>query len=186
MCLFYISYCELFRLFALEVFEIELDGFHVFLHVARRDDLLRTSDELSLIVDAVEQDGYSSLEGNEIESLLPVGVERSCAFWSDAEYKVLALGGLLCQVVGHAGVLAAPYGDAAHVAEDRTEGPEEPFLLHQEVALHAFGVGIELPQQKIPVASVWSQADNVFLRVSHCNFFGPPQVFVQYPLADIL
>jgi hypothetical protein len=33
---------------------------------------------------------------------------------------------------------------ATHPPEENTEGPEKPFFLHQEIALHAFGSDIEL------------------------------------------
>lgn len=154
--LFDISYRKLLRLFAFEVLEVKLDFSHILLHIARRLDDLGTLDEFLLIVQGIEMDRDASLEGYKIKALLPVGVERACALGRNAEPEGIALLRLGSQVVGHAGVLAAPYRYAAHLAEDRPQRPEKPFLLHEEVALHALGMLKELPQEEVPVAGMRS------------------------------
>ena len=105
--------------------------------------------------------------------MLPFCGGLACALGSNAEMEGGCLLSCLCQAVGHAGVLGAVDGDAAHLLEYAAQGPKEPFLLHEEIALHAFGAHVELANEKVPVAGVWSQADNVFVGMGLCHHFPP-------------
>ena len=60
-------------------------------------------------------------------------------------------------------MLASPHRYASHLSEDRSQRPEEPFLLHQEVALDVLSSGVELSYQEVPVAGVWCKTDDVLL-----------------------
>ena len=179
--LFYVAYRKLLWLFPLEVLEVQLDFAHVGIQVARRDNLFCASDEALLIVYSVEQNGKSCLERNEVESFLPVGGERTGTLWCDTETEMVALTGFFSQVVGHAGVLASPYRYSSHLAEYGSQWPEEPFFLHQEIALNAFCVSVELSEKKIPVAGVWGKTDDIFLGMGYGYLLGPSQAFIEYP-----
>jgi hypothetical protein len=63
--------------------------------------------------------------------------------------------------------------------EDRTERPEEPLFLHQEVTLEAFRTAIELSEEEVPVAGMGSQTDNILVGVSLRYLGGPPHTFVK-------
>ena len=80
---------------AFEVLKIELYAFHFFVNISRRYKALCALDELSLVVDAEEEHGDLRLEGDIIESVLPVGIERACAFRRDAESERFSLLSLL-------------------------------------------------------------------------------------------
>ena len=177
----YVAYRKLLGLLSLEVFEVQLDFSHIGIQVARWYNLLGARNEPFLIVCAIEQDWNSCLEGNEVESLLPVGVERTGSLGCDAETEVVSLAGFLSQVVGHAGVLASPYRYSSHLAEDGSQWPEEPFLLHQEVALDSFGMSVELSDEEVPVAGMWSKTDNILLGMGYGNLLGPSQALIEYP-----
>ena len=176
--LVYISDGKLLWFLAFEVLEVEFDVAHLLVYIAVRDYHLGALDETTLVVDAEEEDRDARFLCDEVKTLLPVGVERASAFRSDAESEVLALLRLGSEVVGHAGVLAAPYGNAPHLAEDRSQGPEEPFLLHEEVALHALGVSVELTEEEVPVAGVWCEADDELLRDVDVDLFLPSESLV--------
>ena len=171
--LVYIPNRKLLRLLALEVLEVKFNLSHVLIHIARRDDGLGALDEFLLIIHAVEEDRDASLLSDEIEPLLPVGIEGTCALGGDAQDEAVSLLRLVGKVVGHARMLASPYGDAAHLAEDRSQGPKEPLLLHQEVALGAFGVRLGLTEYQIPVAGMRCQANDVFLGNIHRYLLAP-------------
>jgi hypothetical protein len=80
------------------------------------------------------------------------------------------------------GWLLAKNGNAAQTSEDGSEGPEEPFFLHEEITLHTMGTNIELPDEEIPVAGVRSQAENTLLGQLFRYFISKPHVFVQEPV----
>ena len=83
------------------------------------------------------------------------------------------------EVVGQTGVLRAIDRYAAKMAEQNAQRPEKPFLFHQEVDFPSLGSGIQLTEQEIPVACVWSQANDVFVGMGCGHVFPPPHVFVQ-------
>ena len=84
----------------------------------------------------------------------------------------------LGHTVGHAGLLLTDHGNAPQPLEEDAEGEEEPLFLHQEIALHALGTRIELPEDKVPVAGMGSQADNILIGMILRDFRGPSQMFV--------
>lgn len=79
-CWLYFSNREFLRMLAFEVLEIEFYVFHFFVYISCRHKTLCALDQLSLVVDTEEEHGDLRLEGDIIESVLPVGVERACAF----------------------------------------------------------------------------------------------------------
>ena len=90
------------------------------------------------------------------------------------------LGSLCClsHTIGHAGFLLTDHGDATQSLEQDAEGEEEPFLLHQKIALHASGTGIELSKDEVPVAGVGSQTDDVFVGMILRNICGPSPALI--------
>lgn len=173
-----ISNGELLRFLSLEILEVQLDFAHVLLHISRRDDDLGTLDELFLVIHSVEEDRDASLQGNEVETLLPFRIERTGALWRDAEAEGISLAGSLGKIIGHARMLASPHWHTAQLPEDGTQRPEEPLLLHQEVALDALSSGEEQAYDEIPVAGVGSQANDKLLGMAYGYILLPSQVFV--------
>lgn len=108
-----LSYGELLGMFPLEVSVISFDISHVGIHVARGNKRLGASDKFLLIVHTIEQDGNARLEGDEVETLFPIRIQRTGAFWGDAQHASLFLLQVVSQVVGHAAVSVPPYGNAA-------------------------------------------------------------------------
>ena len=90
--------------------------------------------------------------------------------------------GGLCHAVGHARMLLPIDRDTTQFLEENTEWEEEPFLLHEEVALHAASTNIQLSYQEVPVAGVRSQADNKLIGMVLRYFGSPSQMFVQVPI----
>ena len=75
-------------------------------------------------------------------------------------------------------MLASPYRHTAQLPEDGPQRPEEPLLLHQEVALDALSSGEEQAYDEIPVAGVGSQANDELLGMAYGYILLPSQVFV--------
>ena len=103
-----------------EILEVFFYLGHLLLHIPVGDNHLRALDESLLVVDSIQQNGEIGLHGDEIETLLPVGIRRTSALGSDAELELVHLLRLGCKIVGHAGVLRAPYGNAAPLPENGT------------------------------------------------------------------
>ena len=81
---FWQSRCEFLRVFALHMDEIAFHPQHIGIDIALWYEAVGTSDELLAIVQGVEQDRNLGFLRNEIESFLPVGIQRACAFRRDA------------------------------------------------------------------------------------------------------
>ena len=81
----------------------------------------------------------------------------------------------LSHTVGHTGMLLSDHRDATQALEQDAEGEEEPLFLHQEVALHTLGTGLELSEAEVPVGGVWSQADNKLIGMV---LSGPSQMLI--------
>ena len=92
--------------------------------------------------------------------------------------KLLRLPGCLCHCVGHAGMLPTVHGDAANTTEQGTERPEEPLFLHEKMALHAACADVQLSDDKVPVAGVGSQTDDVFVGMVLRYFSCPAPMLV--------
>lgn len=71
-CWLYFSNREFLRMLAFEVLEIEFYVFHFFVYISCRHKTLCALDQLSLVVDTEEEHGDLRLEGDIIESVLPV------------------------------------------------------------------------------------------------------------------
>jgi sorbitol-specific phosphotransferase system component IIA len=65
------------------------------------------------------------------------------------------------------------------MAEQNTQRPEKPFLLHQEIDFPTFCTRIQLAHDEVPVAGVGGKANDVLVGVGHCDMLLPPQVFIQ-------
>ena len=156
---------EQLGVFAFERFEIELYFTHLLLKIACRDERSGTLYEFFLKIDAIKENRNLSFKRNVIEPLFPIRVERAGALGGDTKTERARLLGCVGQVVGHAGVTVSKHGDAAQPSEQRSERPEEPFFLHQEVDVQPFGTGIELSEDKIPIAGVGCETNNKFLRM---------------------
>ena len=163
---------------AFEVLEIKFDFSHLAVNVTIGNDGLGALDIALLIVYSIEQDGQLSLLSDVVEALFPLRVERASAFRGDTQVEFIYAFGSLSQIIRHAGVLRAEYGDAAHLTEDRSQGPEEPLLFHQEVASHASCPDVELSYQEVPVAGVWCQTDDILVGVLLRYIGCPPHVFI--------
>lgn len=81
---FWQSCCEFLRVFALHMDEIALHPQHIGIDIALGYETVSAFDELLAIVQRVEQDRNLGFLRNEIESFLPVGIQRACAFRRDA------------------------------------------------------------------------------------------------------
>ena len=158
---------EQLGVFAFERFEIELYLTHLLLEIACRNKRSGTLYELFLKIDAIKENWDLSFKRNVIEPLFPVRVERASALGGDTKTERGRLLGCVGQVVGHAGVSVSKHGYAAQPSEQRPERPEEPFFLHQEVDVQPFGTGIELSEDKVPVAGVGCETNNKFLRMGY-------------------
>ena len=69
-------------------------------------------------------------------------------------------------------------GDTAQSLEQDAKGEEEPFLLHQKVALHASGTGIKLSEDEVPVAGVGCQTDDILVGMVLRNLYGPSPALI--------
>lgn len=134
---FWQSRCEFLRVFALHMDEISFHPHHVGIDVALGYEAVGTSDELLAVVQGVEENRNLSFLRDEIESFLPVGIQRACAFRCDAQPEGRILDCGFSECVGHVGVLGSENRYAADGAEDRTERPSKPFFLHQKVDANA-------------------------------------------------
>lgn len=176
---------ELLGDFSLEVLEIEFDLAHVLLYVARGMEGLGRDDQFLLVVDGVEDDGEAGFLGNKVKTLLPVGIERTGALRGDADHKPVGLAGGLGETVGEGGTAVAPNGNAAQMAEEGTQGPEEPLTLHEEVAPDAFGARIEQADDEVPVAGMGGETDDAFRGEIGRDLFSPPHQAIEQKLTKI-
>ena len=113
-------------------------------------------------VEPIKQDGNLCLEGDIVEALLPIGLGFARAFRSNAEPEGLGLFSLLCYDVGRVHLFATIDGYSAKPPHQDAHGPEEPFLLHQEVTMKAFGPTVEVADNEVPVARVRSKGYDAF------------------------
>ena len=67
---------------------------------------------------------------------------------------------------------------AAQTPEDGTERPEEPLLLHKEIALHTYRPAVEQSKNEVPVAGMRRQTDNVFVGMVNRYFSRPSHPLV--------
>lgn len=158
---------EQLGMLAFERFEIELYLTHLLIKIACRNERFGTLYELFLKIDAIKENWDLSFKCNVIEPLFPVRIERASALGGDTKTERGRLLGCVGQVVGHAGVTVSKHRDAAQSPEQRSERPEEPFFLHQEVDVQPFGTGIELSEDKVPIAGVGCETNNKFLRMGY-------------------
>ena len=126
-----------------------------------------------------------AIQGNVVEALLPFGCGLACAFWCDAQAEGVHLHGLLCGYVRHALMPVSVHGYAAQPSHHRSQWPEEPLLLHQEIALEPLGMAIEHAHHKVPVACVRSQGYDVFLGEVFGNLFRETHPAEEYSMADV-
>ena len=75
-------------------------------------------------------------------------------------------------------------GNAPKSLEDGSKRPEEPFFLHEEMALDTVGATIEKPDDEIPVAGMRSQTDDVFVGMFFGNLGRPSHSFIQQVVAN--
>lgn len=157
------------------------DLFDFFFHLTCWLHLCGATDQFPLEVDGIEQNGYLCVEGNVVEPAFPLRVSLSGALGCDAEAKFVCL---LCfgrENFGEAEVLVAIDWYASPPFEDRSEWPEEPLALHQEVGVHTFGTHEELTNDEIPVAGVWGHTEDAFLRLLNGDVFLPSHAAVEQP-----
>ena len=62
-------------------------------------------------------------------------------------------------------------GDAAKPSHQDSHGKEEPLLFHQEVAMEISSTTIEVADDEVPVARVWSKGNDAFFGHWLRNFF---------------
>jgi len=153
--------------------------------MVRVRDIARVVREYDSMASRIEQNGHLSLQGDIVEAALPLLTPGAGALGGDAQLETVRPPGCLGQSVGQAIVLLPHHGYAAQTPEDGSERPEEPLALHQEVAAHALGGIVELPQHEVPVAGVGSQTDNILVGMLLCHFSGPSHLFVQQPIAEL-
>ena len=146
-----------------EVGEVFFDFLHLSFYVAVGDDGLGADDFPFSEVEAIEQDGYVGFECDVVEAFLPFGLSLAGAFGGDAEPELPGLPCLVGDDVGGAHLFAAIDGYASQPAHQDAHRPEEPLLLHQEVAMKAFCPAVEVAHDEVPVARVRSKCYDAFL-----------------------
>lgn len=144
----------------LEVLEVFFYLLHLSLDVAVGNDGLGADDASLGEVESVEQDGYFGFMRDVVEAFLPLGLRFSCSFRRDAESEPLCLSCLLGDDVGGVHLLGAVDGYAAQSAHEDADGPKEPLLLHEEVAVEAFGPAVDVADDEVPVAGVRREGDD--------------------------
>ena len=83
--------------------------------------------------------------------------------------------GTLGELVGQAAMALALDGNAAHVAKEDTEGPEEPFLLHQEIGVAPDSTVIELGEDEVEVARVGSNTEDALILMGNTYIYLPTE-----------
>ena len=141
--------------------------FFYFLHlcfdVAVGDDGFGAYDFPVCEVKSIEQDGYFGFEGDVVEAFLPFRLCFASALWRDAEPELFCLSCLFGDDVCGAHLLGAIDGNASELAHEDAHRPEEPLLLHQEVAMEAGSTAVEVADDEVPVARVGRKGDDAFV-----------------------
>ena len=146
-----------------EMAEVFFYLLHLCLDVAVGDDSLGADNSPLGEVETIEQDGNPGLEGDVVEAFLPLRLGFACSFRGDAEAERVGLPCLFCDDVGGVHLLRAIDGYASEPAHQYAHGPEEPFLLHEEVAVVAFGPAVDVADDEVPVARVRGKGYDTFL-----------------------
>ena len=183
---FWQSRCEFLRVFALHMDEIAFHPQHIGIDIALGYETVSAFDELLAIVHRVEQDRNLGFLRNEIESFLPVGIQRACAFRRDAQPKRRALDGCVSKRIGHMGVFGSEDRYASDGAKDRSERPSKPFFLHQEIDAYATGEHIEQTHDEIPITGGRCQTNDTFLGERLLVLDGPFHTLDEKPIAELL
>lgn len=184
--IFELSYGKILRMFTLKILEIQLYFPHFRLNVPARNDALCTLDVLALVVKSIQQNRYLSLQGNIIETPFPLRVCRARALRSDAQPKRSRLPRRFRQIVCHTSMLGTPHRDTTHFFETIAQWPKEPLFLHEEVTLQAFGKGIQLAYEKVPIARVWCQTYNILGWTFDGHISCPAQSFIKDVATEFL
>lgn len=74
--------------------------------------------------------------------------------------------------------------NSSHLPEQDAQREEEPFLLHQETRLAAYGRDEQFPDNQVPVGGMRGCADDALLKVGYIHFRFPAQQFVVDKPAD--
>ena len=126
-----------------------------------------------------------AIQGNVVEALFPLGGGLARALRGDAQAEGVHFQGLLCGYVRHALLLVAVHGNAAQFAHQYAQGPEEPFLLHQEVARKALGMAIEHAYDEVHVAGMRCQCNDVLLGEGFGDLLPVSHPSEQYFMVDV-
>ena len=98
-----------------------------------------------------------------IESLIAYALRVGLIDENDMIYTRNRLLCLLGDDVGRVHLFAAIDGYSAKPPHQDAHGPEEPFLLHQEVAMEVSGTAVEIADDEVPVARVGRKGDDAFV-----------------------
>lgn len=169
-----LPYSEILWIAPGEILQIKLDFAQILLQFACGSQFLFAGDKFLLVVNANDDNGHSSLKGDVVEPLLPIGIGLSGAFRSDGQMKDLTLVARLHHLLYQRVALAAMHGHTAHRTEEYAQRPEEPLLLHHELCLPADGRIKQLAIEKIPIAGVRATADDILGVIRHCDTRLPP------------
>ena len=146
-----------------EVRVVILYFLHLCFDVSIRDDCLGADDVPFREIETIKQDWNLGFQGNIVEASFPFWLSLTRSFRSDAESELLSLLCLLGNDVRRMHLFASIDGNATKLPHQDSHGPEEPFLLHQEIAMKALGPTVEVADDEVPVARVRGKGYDAFV-----------------------
>ena len=124
---------ETFRVLRLDVFIVVPDLSEVFLIIASGIKNPFNAAVFFLVVDETEENGHLGALGNDIEAFFPVVDGFSSAFGTNDEMGVLVLAEHVDHLFNEVVLVAAIYGNAAHLLKDPSDDGLEKLLLHHHL-----------------------------------------------------
>lgn len=150
-----------------EILQIELDFAEVFLQISGGHEFLFTNDEFLRIVDADYDNGDTGFQGYVIEAFLPVGIGLAGTFGGNGQVENFATVAGIDHLIDQRIAATAIDGHSSHGTEYRSQGPEEPLLLHHELSLATNGGIEQFADEEIPVAGVGTTTDDILGMVGY-------------------
>lgn len=173
-----------FRVLALEVhcFVDRLYPVGVGARVIRQLNLLADADALGLPVEVAHVHGTSDLSGDEVVASLPFFHGLSGAFRGDREVERVHLLHLLDEALDHRGGASPVNRDAADLAEEHSDRPEEKLFFDHDVRGPVELCVEEVGDDKVPDRCVRHPQDDAFL-LRDGTSDGCPAHLLQQPAA---
>lgn len=170
-----------FRVLALEVhcFVDRLYPVGVGARVIRQLNLLADADALGLPVEVAHVHGTSDLSGDEVVASLPFFHGLSGAFRGDREVERVHLLHLLDEALDHRGGASPVNRDAAYLAEEHSDRPEEKLFFDHDVRGPVELCVEEVGDHKVPHGSVWHTENDAFAFRRGATYRGPAHLLQQ-------